>query len=50
MNKDIKVMRLTGESLMAGNCKINLRNVSHKLSKPFDIDELKSTLLTLVND
>jgi CheY-like chemotaxis protein len=50
INKDIKVMLLTGESLMAGNCKINLPNVSHKLSKPFDIDDLKSTLLTLINE
>ena len=48
-NKDIKIMLLTGESMMAGNCKINLPNVSHKLSKPFDIDELKKTLLSLVN-
>lgn len=49
INKDIKVMLLTGESLMAGNCKINLPNVSYKLSKPFDINELKSTILNLVN-
>ena len=48
-NKSIKVMLLTGESLMAGNCKINLPNVSHKLSKPFDIDELKKTILSLVS-
>ena len=47
-NKDIKIMLLTGESMMAGHCKINLPNVTHKLSKPFDIEELKKTLLTLV--
>ncbi len=47
-NKDIKIMLLTGESMMAGHCKINLPNVAHKLSKPFDIEELKKTLLTLV--
>lgn len=48
-NKQIKIMVLTGESLMAGHCKINLPNVSSKLSKPFDIHELKKSIVSLVN-
>ncbi len=48
-NKDIKILLLTGESMMAGHCKINLPNVKSKLSKPFDIEELKKSLLDLVS-
>jgi DNA-binding response OmpR family regulator len=47
-NKDVKIMLLTGESLMAGQCKVDVANVSHKITKPFDLDELRKSLADLV--
>lgn len=43
-NKSIKTIVLTGESMMAGHCKIDLPNVFHKISKPFESEELKQIL------
>ena len=47
-NPKIKIMLLTGDSLMAGNCKITLPNVHQKISKPFDINELKQSVSQLL--
>ena len=47
-NKDVKIILLTGESLMAGQCKVDVENVSHKITKPFDLDELRKSLADLV--
>ena len=47
-NKDVKIILLTGESLMAGQCKVDVANVSHKITKPFDLDELRKSLADLV--
>jgi len=47
-NKDVKIMLLTGESLMAGQCKVDVANVSHKITKPFDLDELRKSIADLV--
>ena len=49
INKDVKIMLLTGESLMAGQCTLNVANVSHKLSKPFDVNELRRSISQLVS-
>ena len=49
LNKDVKIMLLTGESLMAGQCTLNVANVSHKLTKPFDLGELRQSIAKLVN-
>ncbi len=48
INKDIKIMVLTGQSLLAGSCHLTLPNVVSKMSKPFDIEELKQNVLSLV--
>ena len=48
-NKAVKIMLLTGESLMAGQCKLDVANVSRKITKPFDLDELRSSLTDLVH-
>ena len=48
LNKDVKIMLLTGESLM-GQCTLNVANVSHKLTKPFDLGELRQSIAKLVN-
>lgn len=47
-NKNVKIMLLTGESLMAGQCKVDVANVSHKISKPFDLEDLRKSLAELV--
>ena len=47
-NKDVKIMLLTGESLMAGQCKVDVANVSHKITKPFDLEDLRKSLADLV--
>lgn len=47
-NKDVKIMLLTGESLMAGQCTLNVANVSRKITKPFELDDLRASLADLV--
>ena len=47
MNKDIKLMVLSGESLVYGNCEVNIPNISVKINKPFDPTDFKKEIVKL---
>jgi DNA-binding response OmpR family regulator len=47
-NKNVKILVLTGESLMAGNCELTVANATQKLTKPFEINTLRAAVAQLV--
>ena len=50
MNKNIKILLLSAESLMIGEFKINVPNIIGKMSKPFEVCELNKQVKLLLTD
>ena len=49
LNKNVKILLLSGQSLMAGDCQIKLPNIVSKLTKPFKTEDLKQQVNALLN-
>ena len=49
LNKNIRIMLLTGQALLAGGCNLSVPNVVCKLSKPFEPSELVQTVDVLLH-
>lgn len=47
-NKDIKVMILSGDSLVYGDCSVDIPNSSIKMTKPFEPTEFKRNVNKLL--
>ena len=50
LNPDTKVLLLSAEALMIGEFKLAVPNIIGKMTKPFDVSELKKQVQLLLND